>query len=462
MTRRLVPLALGALLVAPTVLPAQDTPSVTLFANGRTLVRRTLDVRIPSGTSSHPLVLGRFDPSSFTVLEPGVSVGRINYDAAFNEESLLRRNIGRTFSFIPGDDKPVIQARLVAMDPERWEVLASGGTAVPGVVFTRPGRLIWPPELVPAAPVADVTLNADRARQNLKVMYESPGGAWGASYRLFLGANRLEGTATLHAGPLDLANAEVQLLAGDIGQKVQPPMPMVMARQPGRFEDASMTTGASAAEFQSVGEVKLYTLPGRVTFVPGAMLAMPLFTPASVAPQLKLSVGGSLPFWGAFGQMPDEQEVPVEVSYRLERKQGTPFGDLPLPAGGVSVYDTDAAGRVQLVGQGGIGHTGPGELFEVSTGTAFDVTARRTQTEFTTNRLANPTRTVANIAYSVTITNAKDSAVTVEVREDRGGEWSVVTSSVPAVRRSASRVVFPVNVPAKGSATLTYRLRVVW
>ncbi len=458
MTRRLVPLALGALLVAPTVLPAQDATSVTLFANGRTLVRRTLDVRVPAGTSSHPLVLGRFVPSSFTVLDPGVSVSRLGYDAAFNEESLLRRNIGRTFTFIPGGDKPVIQARLMAMDPERWEILSSGGTAVPGVVFMRPGHLVWPAELVPAAPVADVTLVADRARQNLKVMYESPGGSWHASYRLFLGSNaRLEGVATVTAGTLDLANAEVQLLAGDIGQKVEPPMPMMaMARQ----ADAMQEMAVMGSE--SIGEVKLYTLPGRVTFVPGAMLALPLFTPASVAPQLKLSVGGSMPFWGGFPQMMDEQEVPVEVSYRLERKQGTPFGDLPLPAGGVSVYDTDAAGRVQLVGQGGIGHTGPGELFEVSTGTAFDVTARRTQTEFTTSRLANPTRTVANVAYSVELTNAKDTAVTVEVREDRGGEWSVVSSSVPAVRRAASRVVFPVTVPAKGSATLTYRLRVVW
>lgn len=459
MTRRLVPLALVALLVSPPVLVAQDAPSVTLFANGRTLMRRTLEVRIPSGTSTHPLVLGRFDPSSFTVLDAGVTVNRIGYDAAFNEESLLRRNIGKTFSFVPGDDKPVLQARLVAMDPERWEILANAGTAMPGVVFMRPGRLTWPPELVPTAPVADVTLSSDRARQALKVMYEAPGGSWGASYRLFLGANgRLEGTATIAAGTLDLAQAEVQLLAGDIGQKVSPRAPvaqMAMAREAGGFAD-------EVAESESIGEVKLYTLPGRVTFVPGAMLALPLFTPASVAPQLKLSVGGSLPFWGAFGQMPDEQEVPVEVSYRMERTQGTSFGDLPLPAGGVSVYDTDQAGRVQLVGQGGIGHTGPGELFEVSTGTAFDVTARRTQTEFTTARQANPTRTVATIAYSVTITNAKDTAVTVEVREDRGGEWSVVTSSVPAVRRSASRVVFPVRVPAKGNATLTYRLRVVW
>jgi hypothetical protein len=450
-------LSVAALL--PAGLAAQQSPSVTLFNSGRTLVRRPVAVQLPSGTSTHQVGLGTFDPSSFAILEPGVSLVRLAYDGEFNEQSLLRRNVGREFTFIPEGDKPIVRARLIAVDPERWEIMSSAGTAVAGVTFTRPGRLLWDPALVPAAPVADLTVTSDRARQAIHVMYEAPGGAWQAGYRLFLGRNaRFEGVATIAAGTLNLADAEVQLLAGDIGQKVQPPMPraqMAMAREAGGYAD-----GVPVSE--SIGEVKLYTLPGRVTFVPGAMLALPLFTPASVAPQLKLSVGGSLPYYGGFAQEPDEREVPVEVSYRFEREQGTVFGDLPLPAGGVGVYDTDASGRVQLVGQGGIGHTGGGEMFEVSTGTAFDVTARRTQTEYTTTRLANPARTVANVAYSVTITNAKDSAVTVEVREDRAGEWSVVSSSVPSVRRSSSRVVFPVSVPAKGSATLTYRLRVTW
>ncbi len=459
MTRRLAPLALAALLSAP--LAAQSAPSVTLFSNGRTLVRRTLDVRVPAGTTTLPLVLGQFDPSTLATLDDGVRLGRVGYDGAFNEETLLRRNIGHEFTFNVGDGK-LVRARLVAMDPERWQVLDSDANMVPGVIFSRPGRLSWPPELVPLAPVADVTVSSDRARNGLRVMYEAPGGRWGASYRLFLGSGgRLEGTATIAAGPLDLTDAQVQLLAGDIGQRAQAsPMPMAMARKGVAFEDASVTTGATSSE--SIGEVKLYTLPGTVTFTPGTMLSLPLFDPAPVSPQLKLSVGGSLPYYGGFGQQQDEQEVPVEVSYRMDRKQGTAFGDLPLPGGGVSVYDTDKAGRVQLVGQGGIGHTAPGERFEVSTGTAFDVTARRTQTEFTTTRLQNPSRTVANVGYSVTLTNAKDTAVTVEVREDRGGEWSVVSSSVAPVKRSSSRVVFPVTIPAKGEATLTYRLRVVW
>jgi hypothetical protein len=103
---------------------------------------------------------------------------------------------------------------------------------------------------------------------------------------------------------------------------------------------------------------------------------------------------------------------------------------------------------------------------DVATGTAFDVTARRTQTEYTTTQTPRTpntaSRTIVTVGYKVVISNAKDSTVAVEVREDRGGEWSVVASSITPDRRSSSRVVFPVTVPAKGEVTVTYRLRVVW
>ena len=102
----------------------------------------------------------------------------------------------------------------------------------------------------------------------------------------------------------------------------------------------------------------------------------------------------------------------------------------------------------------------------LGSGSAFDLTAKRVQTAYSTARAPvvpdTPTRTIATVSYRVTLQNAKDSVVVVDVREDRGGEWSVTQSSVPAQKRSAARVVFPVTVPAKGSVVLTYSLRVVW
>lgn len=457
MTRRLVTLAALALLAAP-ALPAQQGPSVTLFNTGQVLVRRTLPLALPAGLSTHPLALGAFDPSSLTALDAGVQVHGIRHDPAWNEEAILRRHVGREFWFRETTGRPAFRATLVAMDPERWRLPDSPPLAS-GVVFGRPGQLVWPAELVPAAPVTDVTFRAARAAESVRVLYQAMGGSWSASYRLFVGGGaRVEGTATIQAGPFALAGAEVQLLAGDVGMKAMPrgPVPqMAMAR-----EAAADFGGAPSQE--AVGEARLYTLPQRVDFTPGTLLALPLFDPVAVRAERRYAVGGALQFYGGFGQEPDEVEVPVEVTWHLDRAAGTPFGDLPLPAGAVSVFEADRAGRAQLVGQGMIGHTAPAEPLSVRTGTAFDVTARRTQTAFSTTRTPSPSRTIAVASYRVELRNAKDSSVVVEVREDRGGEWSVTASSVPAQRRASSRVVFPVTVPAKGSATLTYTVRVVW
>ena len=57
---------------------------------------------------------------------------------------------------------------------------------------------------------------------------------------------------------------------------------------------------------------------------------------------------------------------------------------------------------------------------------------------------------------------ALGSASVVDVIEERGGEWSVVSSSIPAERLSSTRTRFRVRVPPRGEAPVTYRIRVVW
>ncbi|MGH7592572.1 MAG: DUF4139 domain-containing protein [Gemmatimonadales bacterium] len=453
-----------AAVMVPAALRAQTGPtaaatSVTLFNSGRVLVRRTLPINLLSGTSTYAVALGPVDLSSIAPLDAGVSLVRISADQAWSEEALLRRNVGHAFDLQQGD-RSSRRATLLSVDPERWE-WADGG-----VIFGRPGQVVWPKELVPAAQVADVTLQSDRARDGMRLMYQTRGGAWFASYRLFIGgAGRIEGVATLSAGTLDLRDAEVQLLAGNIGAAVPEPRGLPMAANRGSAYLA-MAPGEVVASSEAVGEVHLYTLPRPVTFAAGLQIVEPLFVPVAARAERHLSLAGSLQYYGGLSQTPDEQDVPVDISYRLEHGTGTPFGDLPLPAGSIGVFELDRGGRVQLIGQGSIGHTAPGERLDIAAGTAFDVTARRVQTDFSTSRTGGvngvPFRTVAMASYRVTLQNAKDSAVLVEVREDRGGEWSVMENSVPADRRSATRAVFPVTVPAKGIATLTYRVRVVW
>jgi hypothetical protein len=129
------------------------------------------------------------------------------------------------------------------------------------------------------------------------------------------------------------------------------------------------------------------------------------------------------------------------------------------------IYRTDTTGALQLVGEAAVEHTAPGNDLRLKAGNAFDLTATRVQTSYTTRRDSTKARgvhTVATADYRVTLKNATDTAVVIDVQEERAGEWSVVSSSVPPEKISSTITRFRVRVPARGEAILTYRIRVIW
>jgi hypothetical protein len=155
----------------------------------------------------------------------------------------------------------------------------------------------------------------------------------------------------------------------------------------------------------------------------------------------------------------------VEVTYTLKRPRKTDFGDRPLPGGVARLFQADSAGGLQLVGEASMEHTPAGNDLRLSAGNAFDLTAKRLQTSYVTRRDSTRARgvhTVATADYRVTLKNATDSVATIDVQEERAGEWSLVTSSVPAEKVSSTITRFRVRVPARGEAVLTYRIRVIW
>jgi hypothetical protein len=222
---------------------------------------------------------------------------------------------------------------------------------------------------------------------------------------------------------------------------------------------------SDAATEQRVGEFHLYSLPGKSTLLPGLTTSVALFEPAQVKQEKSYVVHGDVPYWGFLPQQGEETEPPVEVIYTLKRPRKTDFGDRPLPGGVARLYEADSAGGLQLVGEATMNHTPPGNDLKLDAGNAFDITAKRIQTSYVTRRDSTKARgvhTVATADYKVTLKNAKDSAVTVEVQEERAGEWAVVASSVPAEKVSSTITRFRLRVPARGEAVLTYRIRVIW
>jgi hypothetical protein len=62
----------------------------------------------------------------------------------------------------------------------------------------------------------------------------------------------------------------------------------------------------------------------------------------------------------------------------------------------------------------------------------------------------------------VELKNAKQEAVTVSALEPIFGDWEMVQNSHPFTKEAAGTARFKVEVPAGGSATLSYRVRVKW
>jgi hypothetical protein len=147
----------------------------------------------------------------------------------------------------------------------------------------------------------------------------------------------------------------------------------------------------------------------------------------------------------------------VEFDNRTESGLG-----MPLPKGVIRVYQRDSAGRPQFVGEDAIDHTPRNETVQLKLGDAFDLTARRKQTDFKSLGAQGQYRNVCETAYQVELKNAKKEPVTITVLEPLQGDWEITQNNQPFTKERSGMAKFLVNVPASGSATLSYRARIRW
>ena len=427
-------------------------------------MRRAVPTAVPKGASVQRLTLGALDPATIFSLDPDVTLMGVSYDGAVDEASALRRSVGKRLVFrlapSPSGSRDTISALVLGVDPLRLQ-LPDGR-----ISFTAPGLPLYPPDVVVAEPTANLSVRTGQAVDKLRLGYFTAGASWQASYQVILGKAdaRVNGMAVLASQSLRAEDAEVHLLAGEVSQARQKTPPQPLMREM-RMADAQAAAPDQFAGEQRVGEFHLYTLSGRSTLLPGLTTSVALFQPAQVKYEKSYVVHGDVPWWGFLPQQGEETQPPVEVEYTLTRPRKSDFGDRPLPGGIARLYQPDSTGGLQLIGEARIGHTPAGSDLKLHAGNAFDITAKRIQTSYATRRDSTKARgphTVATADYRVTLKNATDSAVTVLVQEERAGEWSVVSSSLPAEKVSSTITRFRVRVPATGEATLTYRIRVIW
>lgn len=453
-------MAVGCLLTASA---GQAQTSLSIYSDGRVVVRKAIPQKLQRGTNIFSLDLPGLDPATLFSPDSNVAVTSAVLRPATDLEAALRASVGRTLTFVQGKGD-TIQATVLSVNPPQTR-LANGL-----IMFSLPGGTpLFPAEanLIRSKPEAVVALEASRARDVTDLAYVSQGVTWEAVYQAVLGGSGsalVTGAATINSTSMKVDSATVQLVAGSVNRARFGVAGVVAAASPVMMQRQQANDELAVSE-AAVGETHVYELPGFISFDIGSPLTTALFPRARADYTQEFVVPGVLPWRGYFGPVgQDPNSVPVQVWYTFKRSHGTPFGDRPLPGGTMEVFQRDSSGRVQLVGEASFTHTPAGKDLRVQSGDAFDVTAERVQTDYhqvpVPNTVGKGTHNRITATYRVTLTNAKTQAVTVDVREQHWGNWVITDSSVPAEKLSSTEQRFRVPVPANGTATLTYTLQV--
>jgi len=442
--------------------PLVGQTSLSIYKDGRVVVRQSLPQPLAKGRSTLSLKLEGLDPATLFSPDSAVAILSATLRPPTDRAAALRAAVGRTLAFAraKGD---TVQATVIRVEPPQYR-LADGR-----LLLTGPGEPLFPAEasLVRTTPEVAVVVDATRARSRTEVAYVSQGASWEALYQVQVSGDRAQvsGTATVTSQNIKMDSAEVQLVAGAIRQARAARVAAERAAPQGLAMAVATSDQIEPSE-QAVGETHVYLLPDRLSLEPGVPVATALFPRTSVPITQELVIPGVVPWRGWLGPTPgDPNRVPVQVWYTLKRGRGSPFGERPLPAGTVQLFQADSAGRLLLIGEAASEHTAAGRDLRVQSGDAFDVTAERVQTDYTQEpqapvRRGLPARNRVTAAYRVTVTNAKPAAVAVDVRESHYGVWRIVESSVFPEKLSATEQRFRLSVPANGEATLTYTVQI--
>lgn len=150
-----------------------------------------------------------------------------------------------------------------------------------------------------------------------------------------------------------------------------------------------------------------------------------------------------------------DPDLPQKAQLRLSLTNTEASGlGIPLPGGRVTVYTPDRQAHLVIAGEVQLPDTPVGQAIHLDLGEAFDVTARRQQTEF------RETSTGRTVSYRIRLHNEQDIPVTVEVVEDMTGDWTITAHSHPVERESADEIRFHPEVPAHGTVDVTYTVSI--
>jgi hypothetical protein len=451
-----------------TSLSDQADLNITVYNSNIALVRDVRNITLPSGAFRLKFmdIAATVNPATvhFRSLTDPDKLGVIeqNYEYDLLEPAkLLHKYVGKEVTLVRSyqdngtTKREEIKATLLSdNNGQVWKIgndIVTGGYAesyrfpdIPANLYDRPTLLMS-------------LENSGARKQQIETSYLANSLSWNSDYVLTVTrddkAADLDGWVTLvNNSGTAFHNARLQLVAGDLNR--------IQERGRNEMMDARIVAKAAPApaQFQqeNFSEYHLYTL-GRRTSVEDKETKQISLLEGTGVPVEKIFVVNGQNFYYRSAQAPGQpQKDPVMVYYKFKNEEKAGLG-MPLPAGGVRVYQKDSRGGILFVGEDRIGHTPKDENVTIHIGNAFDVIAERKQTDF--KKIDTHTW---EMEYEITLRNHKDSPITVQVNEPIGGDWEMLDSSYKFTKTAAFAAQFNVPVDKNGTSVLKYRIRAHW
>ena len=440
----------------------RESVMITVYNQNFGLVREVRDVAFTRGVAALEFsdVAEHIQPETvhLRAMNGGLAVLEQNYQYdLLDPQKLLEKYVGRMVKVWRWNgstqrDEPV-DAEVLSVN--KGAILKIGDE----ITYNYPGRFSFPeiPDNLIARPTLVWMLDSERPRHRLEVSYLTNNMNWKADYVFVIddadARGDLTGWVTLtNQSGASYENARLKLVAGDVQRMRQP-------RQVGIALDEVVVTGARAApQFseESFFEYHLYTLERPATLLEREQKQVTLLEADRIGLEKKMIFHGAAQYYrGQHGLIVSNKKVDVFLEFQNTRENGL---GIPLPKGMVRVYKADRAGAQQFIGEDNIDHTPRDERIRIRMGNAFDVVGDRRQMEY---RITGG-RCEAESTWEVQLRNHKDEAVTVQVIEPIGGDWTILESSHPHRTIDAHTFAFDLDMPANRNDTIRYRVRVRW
>ncbi|MDR3611946.1 MAG: hypothetical protein P4L53_00170 [Candidatus Obscuribacterales bacterium] len=442
--------------------------SVTVYNQNFGIVREVRNLTLKDGVNYLRFedVAEKIDPTtvSFKSLTAPDSVAVVEQNYQYdvlNVATVLDKSVGKklTIKHYGSDGRVTSDTGILLAPPHESGSLmikTDGGVVLNSSGEVEIGEL--PSGMVPKPSLLWKLMSQKAGEHAGEIAYQTQGLNWRCDYVAIVDESEtktdLNGWVTIdNQSGASYKHAALKLLAGDV-HMAEPRDLNLFQVAPGASMVPPPPPGGAPFQENSFSEYHLYSLNGQTDLNDKETKQISLFSAGNIGANKRYVFDSQTAVYIPVRESDDEQLQKVAVKLEVQNGKANGLG-MPLPKGRVRIFKKDKDGALQLIGEDDIDHTPVDEKVRLKLGDSFDLVALHKET----NRIVLSNKeNHSRASYEITLRNHKKTDVTINCVEHASGQWKIINSSHPYVKKTADVFEFAVPVRAGGEATVTYTI----